>query len=84
MTDIVDFNDRIELFNSSFNFPWKESAILTEIDSNNKIIAASNHREKIVKLQQNYHENIIIYSNDFKLSNNKIGAESFISYSLHK
>ena len=84
LTDIVDSDDKIESFDSSFNFPWKKSTILTEIDSNDKNIAASNHREKIVKLQQNHHENIIIYSDDFKLSEKKIDAGSFISYSLYK
>ena len=62
----------------------KKSVILTEIDSNNKNIAASNHREKIIKLQQNYYKNIIIYNNDSKLFNNKIDVKSFISYSLYK
>ena len=62
----------------------KKLVILTEIDSNDKNIVALNYKEKIIKLQQNHHKNIIIYNDNFKFFNNKIDAESFISYSLHK
>jgi hypothetical protein len=54
---------------------------LTEIDSNNKSIAASNHREKVTKLQQNHSENIIIYSDDSK-QDSHAGAAAYISYSI--
>jgi len=34
-----------------WNFPWQKSAILTEINSNDKIIAAENYRKRIELLQ---------------------------------
>ncbi len=63
-----------------WNFSWQKSAILTEIDSNNKIIAAENHRKRIELLQQNYSENIIIYFDDSK-QDSYAGAAAYISYS---
>ena len=45
-----NFNN-IEQFNIKWNSPWKKSAILAEIDQNDKIIAAENHRKKIELLQ---------------------------------
>ena len=47
-------------------------------------MAAKNHRNKIIDLQQNHLENIIIYSDGSKLSELKAGAGSFISYSYNK
>ena len=51
---------------------------------NDKITAAANHRTKIIDLQQNHFKNIIIYSDGFKLLNDKAGAGSYISYSYNK
>ena len=79
----IDFNCKIEQFSSSWNSPWKKSAFKVEIDENDKIIAADNHRKKIISLQQNHAENIIIYSDDSKLSNDQAGAGSYISYSMN-
>ena len=62
-----------------WNFPWQKSAILTEINSNNKIIAAENHRKRIELLQQNHSENIIIYSDDSK-QDSYADAAAYISY----
>ena len=84
LKDIINSDSKVETFKYSHNFPWKKSAILTEIDSNSKNTAASNHRIKITDLQQNHHENIIIYSDGSKLSEGKIGAGSYISYSVNK
>jgi ribonuclease HI len=61
--------------------PWQKSAILTEIDSDSKIIATANHRKKIIQLQQNYSENIIIYSDSSK-QDSYAGAAAYISYSI--
>ena len=61
--------------------PWQKSAILTEIDSNFKIITALNYRERVVQLQQNYSENIIIYFDDFK-SDCNAEAAAYISFSI--
>jgi hypothetical protein len=63
-----------------WNFPWQKSAILTEINSNNKIIAAKNYRKEIELLQQNYSENIIIYSDNLK-QDFYANAAAYISYS---
>jgi ribonuclease HI len=75
---------KIEQVDSKVNSPWQKIAIETEIDSNSKIIAASNHRIKISAIQQNHSENIIIYSDGSKLSETQAGAGSYISYSLCK
>ena len=72
---------KVEQFNNKWNLPWQKSAILTEIDSDSKIIAASNHRERVVQLQQNHSENIIIYSDGSK-SDCNAGAAAYISYSI--
>jgi hypothetical protein len=84
LKNFIDSDAKVESFNSKIKSPWEKSAILTEIDSNFKEIAASNHRVKIASLQQNHHENIIIYCDGFKLSEEKIGAGSYISYSQHE
>ena len=84
LKELIDSKTEVESFDFSLNSPWKKSVILTEIDSNEKKKAAENHREKITNLQQNHHENIIIYSDDSKVSESQIGAESYISYFLEK
>ena len=81
LKDVINSDSKVETFNSSHSFPWKKSAILTEIDSSDKNTAASNHRVKIAALQQSHHKNIIIYSDGSKLSEEKIGAGGYISYS---
>src|SRR5207247_6381804 len=73
---------KVEQFNNKWNLPWQKSAILTEIDSDSKIIAASNHRERVVQLQQNHSENIIIYSDGSK-SDCNAGAEGYISFYIY-
>ena len=75
----ADSSCKIEQFNSSWKIPWSKSAIETQIDQNDKITAANNHRILIENLQQNHSDNIIIYSNDSKLSD-KADAGSYISY----
>ena len=52
---------------------------MTEIDINDKIITAENYR-RIELLQQNYSENIIIYSDKSK-QDFYTGAAAYISYS---
>src|SRR5213083_2777167 len=74
----------IEQFDSNWAFSWQKSAIKTEICSDNKNAAASRHKNKILAIQQNHEENIIIYSDDSKLSEVQTGAESYISYSIDK
>jgi len=77
-------NCEIEQFDSNWTFSWQKSAIKTEICSNDKNTAANKHRNKILVIQQNHEENIIIYSDDSKLSEIQTEAESYISYSLNK
>ena len=67
-----------------WNSPCQKSVIKTEIDQDDKIIAANNYRIKLADLQQNHLENIIIYSDSSKLSNNKAGTGSYISYSIDR
>ena len=82
---ISDSNaNRMEDFNINWNFPWKKSAIKTEIDQDNKIIAVQKHRNKILALLQNHFENIIIYSDGSKLSDTQAGAGCYISYAYDK
>src|SRR5438034_7555756 len=75
---------KIEQFDSNWTFPWQKSAIKTEICSDDKNTAASRHKDKILAIQQNHEENIIIYSDGSKLSEIQTGAGSYISYSLNK
>src|SRR6266480_3389424 len=75
-------NQNVENFNLKWNCPWKKSTIEAEIDSNDKIIAAENHRKLISSLQQNHSENILIYSDGSKLSEFQAGAGAYISYSI--
>ena len=49
-----------------------------------KLDAADKHQELITSLQSNHHENIIIYSDDSKLSDSAAGAGSFISFNSKK
>ena len=51
-----------------------------EINSNNKIIAAENHRKLILALQQNHSENILIYSDDSKLTEFQADTEAYLFY----
>ncbi len=71
--------NKIESFN--WQSPYKKSVISTEIDQNDKIIAAENHRKQLELLQQNHSENIIIYSDGSK-QNFYAEAGAFISYSI--
>ena len=57
---------------------------MTEIDLNDKMTAAENHKNKILALQHNHSENIIVYSDGSKLSESQAGAESFISFATDK
>src|SRR5438045_5239384 len=42
-----DSNQHVESFNSKRNSPWKKSAIDVQIDSNDKVTAAENHRKLV-------------------------------------
>ena len=79
-----NLNCEIEQFDSNWAFSWQKSAIKTEICSDDKNTAASKHKNKILAIQQNHEENIIIYSDDSKLSETQAGAGSYISYSIDK
>ena len=74
----------VEQFDSNWTFPWQKSAIKTEIYSDDKNAAASKHKDKILAIQQNHSENIIIYSDGSKLSETQTGAGSYISYAIDK
>ena len=63
-----------------WNLTCQESVIKTEISQDSKILAADNYRKKLLELQQNYSENIIIYSDGSKLSYSQAGTRSYISY----
>ena len=79
----ADSSSKIEQFNSAWKIPWQKSTIETEIDENDKIAAADNHRKLILDLQQNHSANIIIYADGSKLATSQAGAESYISYSMN-
>jgi len=49
-----------------------------------KLDAADKHQELISSVQNNHHENIVIYSDDSKLSDSAADAESFISFNSDK
>ena len=84
LKDFLSTDSKIENFNLMWNISWKNSAILTEIDSNDKITAANIHNNKILALQQNHSENIIIYSDGSKLSESQADAGSYISFAINE
>ena len=78
-----DSNQHVESFNSKWNLSWKKSAIDVQIDSNDKVTAAENHRKLVSTLQQNHSENILIYSDDSKQDSNA-EAGAYTSFSINK
>ena len=76
--------NEIKQFDSNWTSSWQKSAIKTEICSDDKNAAASKHKDKILAIQQNHEENIIIYSDDSKLSKVQTEAENVPIQAIHQ